>query len=214
MLDTINRVAESAQTYGLVPVMHPHAGGYIEYQDEVEKLLDDTDLALCLDTGHLAYAGMNPEQAIDAYAARIRHIHLKDIDPAVLARVQNEHLGFWAAIAAQIFCPLGSVMVDLDNVGAALDRAGYGGFATIEQDRTPGSGSPLCISAWQRCTKQASAQRRRSGEPDALLDGASRLQWLTRLRISDSITGQVREEGCDTVERDEISTENPRRQRH
>lgn len=152
MLDTISRIAEVARNHGLVPTVHPHAGGYIEYQDEIERLLDDTDLAVCLDTGHLAYAGIDPEQAIDAYAARTQHIHLKDIDAGVLARVHDEHLDFWQAIATQIFYPLGSGTVDLEKVSAALRVAGYHGFATIEQDRVPGSGAPLddltqCVAA-------------------------------------------------------------------
>jgi inosose dehydratase len=143
MLDTIKRISEVAQTHGLVPTVHPHAGSYIEFQDEIEALLDDTDLALCLDTGHLAYAGLSPKDAISAYGPRIGHLHLKDIDPAVLCRVHGERLSFWDAIAAHIFCPLGSGMVDLETAGAALRGIGYSGVATIEQDRVPGSGEPL-----------------------------------------------------------------------
>jgi inosose dehydratase len=42
-----------------------------------------------------------------------------------------------------IFCPVGDGVVDIAAVLAALDRIGYRGFATIEQDRVPGSGAPL-----------------------------------------------------------------------
>jgi sugar phosphate isomerase/epimerase len=41
------------------------------------------------------------------------------------------------------FCPLGRGVVDLPAVLAALREVGYRGYATIEHDRVPGSGSPL-----------------------------------------------------------------------
>ena len=54
-----------------------------------------------------------------------------------------EKLGFWQAIKAGVFCPLAHGVVDVTDVARALDRTDYRGFATIEQDRTPGSGTPL-----------------------------------------------------------------------
>jgi inosose dehydratase len=139
MLGRFSEAAAVARDHGLVPVVHPHAGGYVEYEDEIERLLDDTDIALCLDSGHLAYAGMSPEAAITAYAPRLAHVHLKDVRAGVVA----QGLDFWDAIAAGVFCPLGEGAVDVPAVLAALDAVGYEGFATIEQDRLPGSGEPL-----------------------------------------------------------------------
>ena len=92
---------------GCDPVVHPHVGGYIEFEDEVERLVADTDLDLCIDTGHFAYAGIDPVAAIERYADRLGHIHFKDIRPDVLARVDAEGLDFWEAIEAGVFCPIG-----------------------------------------------------------------------------------------------------------
>ena len=52
---------------------------------------------------------------------------------------------FWTfqAIEAGIFCPLGEGLVDLGAVLEALDAAGFDGYATIEQDRVPGTGAAL-----------------------------------------------------------------------
>jgi inosose dehydratase len=86
---------------------------------------------------------MDPAQMIEHYADRLAHVHFKDIRPEVLARVDEEHLTFWEAIRAGIFCPVGDGLVDIGGVLAVLDRIGYDGFATIEQDRVPGSGAPL-----------------------------------------------------------------------
>jgi inosose dehydratase len=70
-------------------------------------------------------------------------VHLKDVDGAVLARVDREAHGFWDAVEQGVFCPLGEGIVDVPAVLAALAAAGYDGFATLEQDRVPGSGTPL-----------------------------------------------------------------------
>lgn len=138
MIDSIRRCAAIAEGHGLRPAFHPHAGSYVEYEDEIERLLDDSDLALCLDTGHAAYAGIEAERALVAYGPRLAHVHLKDVRPEIV----EQGLGFWAALAAGVFCPLGEGVVDLPAVLAALDDVGYEGYATIEQDRVPGSGSP------------------------------------------------------------------------
>lgn len=152
MLEVIESVARIARDHGLTPVVHPHAGGYIEFEDEIDRLLTDSDLPLCLDTGHAAYAGIRPQEAIARYGDRIRHLHLKDVDGNVLARVHAERLDFWVAIAAGVFCPLGDGVVELLAVASALSGIDYHGFATIEQDRVPGSGTPLedlrrCLNA-------------------------------------------------------------------
>jgi inosose dehydratase len=143
MLDVTSRVAAVARDFGLQPVFHPHAGGYVEFEDEIERLVADTDLDLCLDTGHCAYARIDPVAAIEAYAARLGHVHFKDVDGDVLARIDAEGLDFWTAIERGVFCPLGEGVVDIGAVLDALDRQGYQGYATIEQDRVPGSGDPL-----------------------------------------------------------------------
>ena len=143
MIETIATVAEVGRRHGLRPVVHPHAGGYIEFIDEIERLVADTDLDLCLDTGHLAYAGIDAGWAIRRFASRLGYVHFKDIRRERIDRVRADAMTFWDAIADGVFCPIGEGVVDITDVLSALDEAGYRGFATIEQDRVPGSGTPL-----------------------------------------------------------------------
>jgi inosose dehydratase len=143
LLRSIEDAASIAREHGIRPVVHPHAGGWIEFRDEVERLLEDSTLDLCLDTGHVAYARMDACAAVREFGARLGHVHLKDVDGGVLDRVEPEWLDFWAAVAEGVFCPIGEGVVDVRGVVADLARAGYDGFATIEQDRVPGSGRPL-----------------------------------------------------------------------
>ncbi len=131
----ISRIASS--DYGLTALAHPHAGTWLEFEDETTALLDSTDLPICIDTGHFAYAGADPVAIYDRYAARVPHLNFKDVDGAVRERALADHLGFFKAVDAGIFCPLGEGVVDFPGLRAALERHGYEGPATVEQDRDP-----------------------------------------------------------------------------
>jgi len=136
---TLEAIASSARRLGIRPVLHPHAGSYVEFADEIETAMCDTTLDLCIDTGHLLYAGLDPADIIDRYAERVAHVHLKDLNPPALSRTQD----FWQSVAAGAFCALGDGGLDLPRVTGALHRIGYDGVATIEQDRREGTaGSP------------------------------------------------------------------------
>jgi len=139
---TVRAIAELAAERGIRPVLHPHAGGFLEFEDEVDALLAAAPadaLGLCLDTGHALYAGADPVALLARYAGRVEHLHLKDVDPARVAAARRERLDFWAAIAGGVFCPVGDGMLDLGALRAALDAAGYDGLATVEQDRRAGT---------------------------------------------------------------------------
>ena len=74
---------------GVRAVLHPHAGGYVEFEDEIERLLDAVpadELGLCLDTGHALYAGSDPAELLARYGERVEHLHLKDVAGARAAR--------------------------------------------------------------------------------------------------------------------------------
>ena len=135
MLALLESAAERAAARGVHAVVHPHAGGYIEFEDEIDRVLAETDLDLCLDTGHALYAGSDPVALLHRYGDRIGHLHLKDVAGPVRAR----GLGFWEAVAAGIFCPVGEGLLNLPALRDALDATAYSGFATIEQDRRPGT---------------------------------------------------------------------------
>ena len=175
MLDSIEAVANVARDAGLRPVVHPHAGGYLEFGDEIDRFVQDTTLDLCLDTGHLAYARMDPVEAIDRYADRVGYMHFKDIRPTILAEVDAEALDFWTAIKRGIFCPIGEGIVDIGAVLDALDRIGYRDFITIEQDRVPDTGNPLDDVRSSMAVIEASAQRSGVTAPTHAQDGHPRV---------------------------------------
>ena len=134
-------IARRAADQGLSTAFHPHAASYIETPAEVDMLLARTDaslVGLCLDTGHTVYGGGDPAAVARTHAARIRHVHLKDVRPGVLHRAAAGELDFSAAVAAGVFAPLGEGNVDLRATLAALRAAGYDGWLVVEQDRVIG----------------------------------------------------------------------------
>jgi inosose dehydratase len=142
LVDTVRAIAAAAGERGIRAVLHPHAGGFLEFEDEVDALLaavPGAELGLCVDTGHALFAGSDPAALIARYAERVEHMHLKDVDPAQLAAVRGSRRDFWAAVESGVFCPVGSGMLDVAAVRSALDAAQYVGLATVEQDRRPGT---------------------------------------------------------------------------
>ncbi|MDQ0474024.1 TIM barrel protein [Labrys wisconsinensis] len=140
MLDLIERIADMALARGVTPVIHQHAGCYIEFEDEIEAVaaaLDPAKVGLCIDTGHMAYAGIDPVAFYRRHASRVKYFHFKDIDRAIHARVVAERVPFLEAVAQKVFCPLGRGVVDWPGLASALRETGFAGAATIEQDIDP-----------------------------------------------------------------------------
>lgn len=143
MVANILAIAERARDgHGIRAVIHPHAGGHIEFEDEIERILRDVpdDVAgLCLDTGHSFYAGMDPAALLRRHAGRLDYIHFKDIDRDVFDRVMGERIRFFDACAQGVMCPIGQGVIDYPSIRALLSDLGYQGFITVEQERDPRS---------------------------------------------------------------------------
>jgi inosose dehydratase len=140
----IRAVAAIANEHGVRPVLHPHAGTYVEYRDEIDRVLEaigEDELGLAIDTGHSAYAGVDPVRLYRDFASRTEYFHFKDIAADVHARVLRERIDFEAAVTAGVFCPLGEGVVDFPALAEALEEQGFDGVATVEQDVDPASGS-------------------------------------------------------------------------
>jgi inosose dehydratase len=132
------------EDYGLTVGIHAHAAGFIDFEPELERLLDDVDeklLRICFDTGHHSYAGYDPVAFMRRHIDRISYMHFKDIDPVVKARAIAARTGFYDACAEGIFCNLGQGDVDFPAVRQVLLDAGFDGWCTVEQDCDPAGGT-------------------------------------------------------------------------
>ncbi len=133
-------ICERAASYGVRAVIHPHAGGYIEFADEIEKVVRDIPYetaGLCLDTGHLYYSGMDPVEYLRKYQKVLDYVHFKDVDKKVFDEVMGEHIRFFEGCGKGSMCPIGTGDLDYPGIKAVLEEIGYNGYITIEQERDP-----------------------------------------------------------------------------
>ena len=139
---------------GVRTVFHPHCGSFVETAAEIDALMSRTDpslLGLCLDTGHLTYAGGDPLQIYERYHGRVWHVHFKDCDPRIADAARREHLDYFQAVQAGVFCELGCGSVNFPRLVDAMRSMNYDGWVVVEQDVLPALGTP-----------EASARRNRA----------------------------------------------------
>ena len=148
LFDNAHRAAEHCRERGFVTSFHPHAGSYIETPREVDALLERMDtslLGLCFDTGHSAFGGGDPLALLRYARELVNHVHFKDVDLELLARLKNESKGLAEIWAAGVFCRLGEGGARLDECLGELLAAGYDGWIVVEQDRVLAAGESFDI---------------------------------------------------------------------
>jgi inosose dehydratase len=126
--------------FDLIAAAHPHAGSFLEFEDEIDDLMDATDPAsvtLAIDTGHSLYADIDPASLFAKYAKRTSYVNFKDVSGSVLTRARDNALPFLSAVDQGVFCCLGDGAVEFRAFCEELNKAGFRGPAVIEQDRSP-----------------------------------------------------------------------------
>ena len=134
LLLNLDRVANLAASRGVRAVLHPHVGTMIETGAEVQQVLDGSSISLCLDTGHLLIGGTDPADLARQAPDRIAHLHLKDVDSTIAAKVQAGRLTYTDAVGQGMYRPLGTGDVDVPAIVGHLRTHGYDGWYTLEQD--------------------------------------------------------------------------------
>ncbi len=141
LIETTHRVANLAHDrFGLQTVFHPHAESHVEYEDQIEAFLEQTDparVSLCLDTGHHAYRNGDPVSFMRKHHQRIPYLHLKSVDPVIRKRVADERIPFAIAVAQDMFCEPARGAVDFAAFRDVLRAIDYRGWAIVEQDMYP-----------------------------------------------------------------------------
>lgn len=136
------RVVEICRARGYDPTFHHHTATYIEAQWEIERLLEVSDVGLCLDTGHLLVGGGEPIRAIREWAQRINQVHLKDARLSRLEEIVSEGAPVEEIWRRQAFCALGDGDIDIARVLDGLADIGYSGWVVVEQDVLPDPADP------------------------------------------------------------------------
>ena len=141
LIETTQKIAETARDrFGLELVFHPNTETHVEYEDQIELLLDQTDpalVSLCLDIGHHIYRGGDPIAFIRRHHRRILHVHFKNVHAELLKQVEAEQIPVGKASGMGVFCELSEGMVDYAAVRDVLQEVDYNGFVVVEQDMYP-----------------------------------------------------------------------------
>ncbi|CUR60870.1 putative 2-keto-myo-inositol dehydratase [metagenome] len=134
MLGNLDRIAAHAESRGVIATLHPHVGTMVEQSDEIDRVLAGSVVGLCVDTGHMLVGGADPVAVVKAYAGRVTHVHLKDVDAAMAEAVLSGELSFTDAVRDGIFRPLGDGDIDIATLVRLLEDNGYQGWYVLEQD--------------------------------------------------------------------------------
>jgi len=141
LIATTHKIADIvSDRFNLKLVFHPHAETHVEFEDQIEQFLDDTDpsrVSLCFDVGHHAYRGGDPVAFMRKHHARIPYLHIKSVDPEMQKKVENENIPFATAVSMNMFCEPSVGAVDFQSLKDLLTELDFEGFAIVEQDMYP-----------------------------------------------------------------------------
>lgn len=153
--DGLNTLGEKAKRKNIKMCYHHHMGTGVMTMDDVGRLAEVTDpdlVSICLDTGHLHFAGGDCLDFIDLYADRIKHVHLKNIRQAVMDRVYAENLSFKEAIQEGVFTVPGDKdgCMDFGPILKALADKQFAGWLVVEAEQDPAKAMPLLYAKMAR----------------------------------------------------------------
>ena len=135
----LESLAQEARELGHALTFHGHVGTYVETPDELDRLMAAADpdlVGCCLDVGHYLLGGGDPVQALRAYGERVRHVHLKDVDPRVAERMRSGELTGSSKVCGHASSPRSAPVARVQASSAALAERDYRGWIVVEQDTT------------------------------------------------------------------------------
>jgi inosose dehydratase len=153
LLANLGRLRDAAAAAGIVATLHPHVGTVVQTPSELQRILDGSDVPVCLDTGHLLVGGADPVQIAACVPDRIAHVHLKDVATDVAADVRSGRITYAEGVRSGLYRPLGRGDAGIEAIVTSLENAGYRGWYVLEQDTAldaeppPGAGPVADVAA-------------------------------------------------------------------
>lgn len=123
-----------AGEFGIALTFHPHVATAVEFEAEIDRLLQETDVGLCFDTGHHAFWDQDPLAYMNKVWDRIGYMHLKNVDPVLRRQMLEGRIGVREAFEAGVMCPLPDGAVDIAAIIRLLKERGFAGPVVVEQD--------------------------------------------------------------------------------
>ena len=143
-----NKMADLAAEKGMKLACHHHMGTGIQTMEEIDRFMAGVqdNVYLLFDSGHIYYSEGNQEACtalLEKYIHRTAHVHLKDVRPEVIQKVQEEKLSFLDGVRAGTFTVPGDGAIDFEPIFKILEDNGYEGWMVVEAEQDPAKANPL-----------------------------------------------------------------------
>lgn len=143
----IEEIAQYTADQGIDLVYHHHMGTVVQSPDDIDAFMAATGPAtkLLFDAGHCYFGGGDPVTVLKKHVARVRHVHAKNVRPAIRARVEADGLSFMDGVRAGVFTVPGDQegAIEFGPLLRTLKDNGYDGWIVIEAEQDPAQRNPL-----------------------------------------------------------------------
>lgn len=142
----LNKLGKVAKDMGITLTFHHHMGTVVQTEAEIDRLMENTDpelFNLLFDSGHLAYCGEDYMSVLKKYIKRIKHVHLKDIRPDVIADVKANKESFLQGVRKGTFTVPGDGVIDFAPIFEVLSENDYVGYVLVEAEQDPAIANPF-----------------------------------------------------------------------
>ena len=145
LADGLNKLGKIAKNKGMTLTFHHHMGTVVQTEEEIDRFMElvDPDLVyLLFDSGHLSFAGIDPEKVLKKYVNRVKHVHLKDIRREMVEKSREERWSFLRGVREGVFTVPGDGDVDFGPIFRILEEAAYEGWVVVEAEQDPAKANP------------------------------------------------------------------------
>lgn len=146
LAEGLNKLGKIAKDKGMTLTFHHHMGTVVQTEEEIDRFMETVDpelVFLLFDSGHLSFAGIDPEKVLKRYVNRVKHVHLKDIRKEMVKKSKNERWSFLKGVREGVFTVPGDGDVDFAPIFRILEDAGYEGWVVVEAEQDPAKANPL-----------------------------------------------------------------------
>lgn len=146
LAEGLNKLGKIAKDKGMTLTFHHHMGTVVQTEEEIDRFMETVDpelVFLLFDSGHLSFAGIDPEKVLKRYVNRVKHVHLKDIRKEMVKKSKNERWSFLKGVREGVFTVPGDGDVDFAPIFRILEDAGYEGWVVVEAEQDPAKSNPL-----------------------------------------------------------------------
>ena len=146
LTEGLNRLGKVAKDHGMTLTYHHHMGTVVQTEEEIDRFMEMVDpelVFLLFDSGHLSFAGIDPEKVLRKYVGRVRHVHLKDIRKEKVEEARKNSWSFLKGVREGVFTVPGDGDVDFAPLFKVLEESGYEGWVVVEAEQDPAKANPF-----------------------------------------------------------------------